>query len=112
MSGLSRQRLERSQHRFRARVELVSTGEAVAGVAWRLRTTPWDLPAAHAGYFHVTYRDHPAPVRGEDLVLLDTERVEVRDARDARAELQVRARAVDDARALVRDRLRRQTSAA
>jgi hypothetical protein len=62
--------------RRHARVELVSTGEAVAGVAWQLRTTPWDLPAAHAGYFHVTYRDHPAPVRGDDLVLLDTEREE------------------------------------
>ncbi|MES1165544.1 MAG: DUF2961 domain-containing protein, partial [Verrucomicrobiota bacterium] len=59
-----------------ARVELVSAGEAVPGVAWRIRTAPWSLPANQAGYFHATAHDHPAPVRGQDLVLLDTTRDE------------------------------------
>jgi Protein of unknown function (DUF2961) len=62
--------------RRHARVELVSAGAAVRGVTWQVRTTPWELPPAHAGYFHATDRDHPAPARGEDLVLLDTDREE------------------------------------
>jgi hypothetical protein len=31
---------------------------------------------AGCGYFHATYRDHPAPEPGKDLVLLDTREVE------------------------------------
>jgi hypothetical protein len=31
---------------------------------------------AEMGYFHATYRDHPKPTLGEDLVLLDTREVE------------------------------------
>ncbi len=59
-----------------ARIELVSTGTALRNVGWQTRTAPWDLPANHAGYFHATYRDHPSPARGQDLVLLDTATVE------------------------------------
>ncbi|HVZ71177.1 MAG TPA: DUF2961 domain-containing protein [Polyangia bacterium] len=62
--------------RRHARVELVSTGEAVTGVSWSVRATPWRAPANHAGYLHATYRDHGMPVHGEDLVLLDTNGVE------------------------------------
>ena len=29
-------------------------------------------PPSHVGYFHATYRDHPNPEVGKDLVLLDT----------------------------------------
>ena len=55
-----------------ARIELVSSGEAVAGVAWQVRTAAWDLPANQVGYFHATFHDHGTPVAGQDLVLLDT----------------------------------------
>src|SRR5579871_784950 len=55
-----------------ARVELVSTGEAVAGVSWQIRTAAWQLGANQAGYFHATARDHGTPIPGQDLVLLDT----------------------------------------
>ena len=37
---------------------------------------PLDVPANHVGYFHATYRDHPTPEPGQDLVLLDTRTVE------------------------------------
>ena len=30
------------------------------------------MPANQLAYFHATYRDHPNPTPGEDLVLLDT----------------------------------------
>lgn len=33
---------------------------------------PYNGPANHVGYFHATYRDHPEPELGKDLVLLDT----------------------------------------
>jgi hypothetical protein len=33
-------------------------------------------PANHLAYFHATYRDHPTPERGNDLVLLDTRDLE------------------------------------
>jgi Protein of unknown function (DUF2961) len=55
-----------------ARIELVSSGEEVAGVAWQVRTAAWGLPANQAGYFHATFHDHGTPFAGQDLVLLDT----------------------------------------
>ena len=55
-----------------ARIELVSAGEAVPGIDWALRTLPLHEPANDLAYLHATYRDHPHPVKGEDLVLLDT----------------------------------------
>lgn len=55
-----------------ARIELVGDGQPVDGVEWSLRTAPLDEQPNQAGYFHATYRDYPAPVPGEDLVLLDT----------------------------------------
>ncbi len=60
-----------------AHVELVGSA-ALAGttVSWKVRTTPYRDPAAHVAYFHATYRDHPKPERGRDLVLLDTTKAE------------------------------------
>lgn len=56
-----------------ARIELVGSGEsALNDVQWAIRRTPYRGPANHAGYFHATYRDHPKPTPGKDLVLLDT----------------------------------------
>src|SRR5262249_5605379 len=59
-----------------ARLELVSTGPTVPGVRWAARWQPYAGPAHHVGYFHATYRDHPHPEPGRDLVLLDTTRAE------------------------------------
>ena len=59
-----------------ARLELAADDDAVPGVQWRLRYHPLHVPANHVGYFHATYRDHPAPEPGQDLVLLDTRTVE------------------------------------
>ncbi len=60
-----------------ARVELVGVGrEPVPDVRWRLRRAPYEGPTWHAAFFHATCVDHPRPVRGHDLVLLDTRRTE------------------------------------
>ena len=59
----------------RAKIELVNAGagaEAVSDVRWSARTEPAKMPMEQLGYFHATYRDHPNPIPGEDLVLLDT----------------------------------------
>lgn len=57
-----------------ARIELLNPPDAPAieDVQWSLRTAPLRTPMAHVGHLHATYRDHPRPVEGEDLVLLDT----------------------------------------
>lgn len=55
-----------------ARIELVSSGEPVDHIAWQVRTTAWNTAANATGYFHATTRDHGTPLRGQDLVLLDT----------------------------------------
>jgi len=60
-----------------ARFELIGpTTETIRGVRWNVRYAPYKDPANHVAYFHATYRDHPAPTPGEDLVLLDTHKVE------------------------------------
>jgi hypothetical protein len=48
----------------------------VPGVKWAVRSMPFVDPPHEVGYFHATFRDHPTPVRGKDLVLLDTIGVE------------------------------------
>jgi hypothetical protein len=53
-----------------ARIEL--TGNGVQGVEWRIGTEPLSAARNQVGYLHATYRDHPAPEPGRDLVLLDT----------------------------------------
>ena len=60
-----------------ARIELAGTGEAaIPGVAWSVRTVPFRDTPNQAAYFHATYRDHPGPEPGRDLVLLDTRQTE------------------------------------
>ena len=59
-----------------ARVELTSADAAIADVDWKVRFAPYRDPPNQVGYFHVTYRDHPTPALGKDLVLLDTTRTE------------------------------------
>jgi len=60
-----------------ARVELCGApADAVSDIAWAVRWEPFQDPPSQVGYFHATYRDHPAPEPGQDLVLLDTRQVE------------------------------------
>ena len=62
-----------------ARVELTSLTEAPLPLHWALRCAPLVASAdlrAQVGYFHATYRDHPNPEPGKDLVLLDTREAE------------------------------------
>ncbi|MDQ3254900.1 MAG: DUF2961 domain-containing protein, partial [Acidobacteriota bacterium] len=56
-----------------ARIELVGAGKtAIPDVQWSVRDTPYTDPPNHVAYFHATYKDHPQPELGKDLVLLDT----------------------------------------
>jgi hypothetical protein len=57
-----------------ARIELA--GPAAGDVQWRVGTIPYKDPPNQAGYLHATYRDHPSPEPGKDLVLLDTRQAE------------------------------------
>ncbi len=60
-----------------ARIELGGAGStAIPGVKWAVRYAPFKDPSSHVGYFHATYQDHLSPVRGQDLVLLDTTKAE------------------------------------
>ena len=60
-----------------AKVELVGgDSEDVSEISWKVRYQPLADPPSHVGYFHATYRDHGRPVRGHDLVLLDTRETE------------------------------------
>jgi hypothetical protein len=56
-----------------ARIELIGPpDESVNGVVWDIRHLPLKDSPRDVGYFHATYRDHPNPELGHDLVLLDT----------------------------------------
>ena len=57
-----------------ARVEL--SGEGISSVEWRIRWDKFNEPPNYVGYLHATYRDHPSPEPGQDLVLLDTRQTE------------------------------------
>lgn len=57
-----------------ARIEL--GGAAISDVRWKIRYVPYKDPPNFVGYFHATYRDHPSPEPGRDLVLLDTRETE------------------------------------
>ena len=60
-----------------ARMELTgSSSGSISDVTWAVRYEPFKDPAGQVGYFHATYRDHPQPEPGKDLVLLDTREVE------------------------------------
>ena len=59
-----------------ATIELVGAETKVEDVQWSVAFDAFMTPLDHAGYFHATYRDHPSPERGKDLVLLDTRGIE------------------------------------
>jgi len=59
-----------------AAVRLTSAGTPVADVRWSIRYALFRDHPDQVGYFHATYRDHPAPELGKDLVLLDTTKTE------------------------------------
>ena len=60
-----------------ARIELIgSPNHSLSNIAWSVRIQPLQDSPASLGYFHATYRDHPHPERGQDLVLLDTQKSE------------------------------------
>jgi len=60
-----------------AHIELVGNGTAsVPEVKWSTRQAPYNDAPNRVGYFHATYRDHPKPEMGKDLVLLDTRSIE------------------------------------
>ena len=47
----------------------------LSDIRWSIRTAPFRDRAEQVGYFHATYRDHPHPEPGKDLVLLDTREI-------------------------------------
>jgi len=59
-----------------ARMRLDGVATDIDDVQWSIRHQPFKDPANHVGYFHATYRDHPSPEMGKDLVLLDTTKAE------------------------------------
>lgn len=60
----------------RAKFELDGLPSEVTKITWWIRNQPLTDPPSHVGYFHATYRDHPEPERGHDLVALDTHDIE------------------------------------
>ncbi|MEY2427128.1 MAG: hypothetical protein QOJ40_13 [Verrucomicrobiota bacterium] len=59
-----------------AHIEMINPGATALEITWSLRYQPFKEPPSHVGYFHATYRDHPAPQPGKDLVLLETRNTE------------------------------------
>jgi len=60
-----------------AEMELVGAQDApIFDLHWRVRYQPFTDSPDQVGYFHATYRDHPSPEAGRDLVLLDTTKAE------------------------------------
>jgi hypothetical protein len=56
-----------------AKVELVN---ATPGLTLTVRSVPIDAQPNELSYFHATYKDHPTPEPGHDLLLLDTRNLE------------------------------------
>jgi hypothetical protein len=52
------------------------TGPGADAAEFRVRYAPFRGRPGEVGYLHATYRDHPAPEQGKDLVLLDTRETE------------------------------------
>ena len=59
-----------------AKFEIVGADKTVDDVQWRVSYADCKEPAEHLAYFHATYKDHPKPAMGQDLILLDTEKAE------------------------------------
>jgi len=56
-----------------AKIEVMGNGATdLTDLSWSARYLPFRDPPSQVGYYHATYRDHPNPKRGHDLVLLDT----------------------------------------
>jgi hypothetical protein len=55
-----------------AKIEVMGTDRKFQDIQFLVRESDYTGPANHVGYFHATYRDHPRPEIGRDLVLLDT----------------------------------------
>lgn len=51
-------------------------GLTFSNIKWEIRTVAFTDPVNHVGYFHATYSDHPGPKLGQDVIFLDTSRVE------------------------------------
>lgn len=52
-----------------ARIEIVGADDSdIPDVRWRVRYEPLSARPGEVGYFHATYRDHPHPERGKDLI--------------------------------------------
>ena len=52
------------------------TGPAASAATFRVRYAPIQDAPSQVGYLHATYRDHPTPELGKDLILLDTREAE------------------------------------
>ena len=60
-----------------ARFELIGAADTpIRNVSWKIRSEAFNDSPDQVGYFHATYRDHPNPEPGQDLILLDTRKVE------------------------------------
>ena len=60
-----------------ARVELTPPpGQTLGNITGSIRAEPFSDARSQVGYFHATYRDHPEPELGQDIVLLDTRKIE------------------------------------
>jgi hypothetical protein len=57
-------------------VEMIGNGKRIDDIRWSLRYQIFHDPTNDVGYFHATYRDHPSPEPGQDLILLDTRKTE------------------------------------
>lgn len=61
----------------KATIQLIGNGsDDLTGIGWSARYQTTSVSETDPTYFHATYRDHADPVRGKDLVLLDTREVE------------------------------------
>ena len=59
------------------RVELLGNGSnSVDNIQFNARYLSCEASKSQVGYFHATYKDHPHPEPGKDLVLLDTRKTE------------------------------------
>lgn len=60
-----------------ASIEIENRGaETINDVRYGVRTTPYQGPTNHVGYFHATYSDCPEPIAGRDVNFLDTSHAE------------------------------------
>jgi hypothetical protein len=59
-----------------AKIELVSDNANIGPIGSIIQTAKLDAPPNHLAYFHATYKDHPKPELGKDLILLDTRNIE------------------------------------